>query len=669
MKIGIGIDTGGTYTDAVVLDFDSRTILGSSKALTTKEDLSLGILAVLDALPSELLHQAAVLALSTTLATNACVEDKGGQAKLAFFGGDIEILDKYGAEYGLPPSSDIYIQESFTDFSGDIEREPDWDLFRSQIASEFSGLDGVGIIEMNALVNSAVVEKRAKEVFASQSDTTVVCGHQLFNELNSLQRASGTLLNARLFPVIREFIAAIKAAMRQRDIDAAVVIVRSDGSLMSEEFTSLRPVETLLCGPAASVIGSAYLTNQKNSVVVDMGGTTTDIALISKGLPYMVSEGVSIGKWRTFVNGLYIKTVGLGGDSAVRYRGMHLVLEDFRVVPFCVAAQKHPQIVDNLRFLLAKRHRHSKFLYEHYLLLREIDDDSRYNDEEKLFCAGLKGGPKPIREAADSVPGKDIYSLDVSRLLKEGVVQLIGLTPTDIMHIRGDYTDYCVEAATLAAEFVAANLMISLSELCDAVYDEVKRKLYSNIVQALLENKDQRYLRQGVGDEVKRFIDESYELAKTGFKHDFISIQFNTDYALTGVGAPIHLFLPDVAKMLGAQAVIPQHYEVANALGAVVGNVFVELAVEIFPNYSKEAIDDYTVFGVEETKTFRNREAAEQFAMAEAQKGARKEAARRGAVGEVRVTCELRETITEAVDCPVYLGAKAVAQAVGSVGL
>ena len=85
MKTGIGIDTGGTYTDAVIFDFESKAILGTSKALTTKDDLTTGILEALDALPIDLLRAAEIVSLSTTLATNACVEDKGGLAKLIFF--------------------------------------------------------------------------------------------------------------------------------------------------------------------------------------------------------------------------------------------------------------------------------------------------------------------------------------------------------------------------------------------------------------------------------------------------------------------------------------------------------------------------------------------------------------------------------------------------------
>lgn len=84
MKIAIGVDTGGTYTDAVLYDFDEKKILAGAKALTTKEDLCIGIANALDALPQELFARVRMVSLSTTLATNACVENKGGNAKLIF---------------------------------------------------------------------------------------------------------------------------------------------------------------------------------------------------------------------------------------------------------------------------------------------------------------------------------------------------------------------------------------------------------------------------------------------------------------------------------------------------------------------------------------------------------------------------------------------------------
>lgn len=665
MKLGVGIDTGGTYTDAVVFDFDDRVVLGTAKALTTKADLSVGILEAVDGLPLDLVRRADIISLSTTLATNACVEDKGGRAKLIFFGGDRKVIDEVGGKYGLPASDDILILESFSKFSGEVEREPDWDLFRSRLDEGFGVWDGVGIIEMNAVRNGAVVERKAKEIFRERSDIPVVCGHELFSELNCLQRGASTLLNAGLFPVISEFLKAVKRALICRGIGAPLVIVRSDGSLMSEESALFRPVDTLLCGPAASAIGGTFLTDNPNSIIVDMGGTTTDIALVNDGVPVTVTDGVSIGKWKTFVDGLYVKTFGLGGDTAIHYDGNRLFLEDYRVVPLCVAAKRFPGVIGRLKELQLRKH--TEFLYEHVMLMKDIGDGSRYSDEERAFCAALKDGPLIISEAAKAV-GKDIYTLNVKRLLKDGVVLFCGLTPTDIMHIKGDFNGYDGEASRLGAEFAAFNLDVSVSEFCDLVYDEVKRKLYLNIVTALLENRYPDYKKYGVNRDVERFIDDNFRAALNGRGSKLLSTMFRTDFTLVGIGAPIGIFLDEVADMLGTHAVIPEHHEVANALGAVIGSVRASFSVEIKPVTSMEGNKGFMVFGSGGKQAFEDREEAIEFAVREATEGVKAEAVKRGAKGSLTVTSEVHGNDAQARDCSVYLGTTVTAYATGSFG-
>ena len=665
MKIGIGIDTGGTYTDAAIYDFDSGEILGTAKSLTTKQDLSIGILGAIDGLPAHLAKQAAMISLSTTLATNACVEDKGGRAKLLFFGGDAAVLDRFGAKYGLPPADEISIQDCETTFSGEILRQPDWAAFTREISQGYDVWDGVGIIETNAIRNGAEIEKKAKTLFQQYNQIPVVCAHELFAELNCLQRASSTLLNARLFPVIQEFLDAVKKALALRGICAELVIVRSDGSLMNEAFAAVRPVETLLCGPAASAMGGMYLADCKDCMIVDMGGTTTDLALVRDGLPVTVTDGISIGKWKTFVDGLYVKTFGLGGDSAIHYDGSRLVVEEYRVMPLCVAAKAYPRVLANLQQISIRRH--TKFLYEHYLLVRDIAQSNRYTDDEKAFCAALTDGPLLVSQAAEAV-GKDVYNLHIDRLLRDGVVQVCGLTPTDIMHLKGDFDTYCTEAARLGAAFVAYNLDTTVEKLCDRVYDEIKRKLYFHIVEALLEHANAGYMKNGINDDVAHLIDQAYQAAKSGVQDDVLSMPFQTKLALVGVGAPIHIFLQDVAAMLGTRAVCPKHHEVANALGAIVGSISAVCSVEIRPNYGPGGVTGYTVYGTEENRIFEELEQAVAFAEQQARARARKQAVSRGAKGALTVTVAVKGRDAAARGCNIYLGTTVVARAVGAVG-
>lgn len=668
MKIGIGIDTGGTYTDAVAYDFDGKTILGSAKALTTKNDLTVGILNALDEFPREMLRQAEIISLSTTLATNACVEDKGGNAELIFFGGDKKVIDELGGKYGLPKSDNIYIQESFTRFSGDIERELDWKTFENAITRSYENCDGIGIVEIFAMKNGAVVEKKAKELFMKKHNIPVVCGHELFSQLNCLQRASSTLLNAGLFPVIKEFINSIKEAMTQRDMTASVVIVRSDGSLMSEEFAYIRPVETLLCGPAASVIGGNKLAGEPNSVIIDMGGTTTDIVLVKNNIPVKVTDGVCVGKWRTYVDGLYVKTFGLGGDSAIHYRGSSVFLEDYRVVPLCSAAAQYPQIIDNLRELADSGQTHHKFLHEHYILIKDISGSPRYTDEEKRICGILKNSPLILKDLSCAL-GNDNYTVNnISRLIKDGIVQICGFTPTDIMHIKGDFTSYSKEAALFGAKFVSRNIGITVDELCGVIYDQIKRKIFINTVKVMLENIYPEYLKHGVNPDAEQFINYSYDNALINPEQNIFKIIFKTDFKLVGIGAPIHIFLHDIAELLGTEAVVAPYYEVANAFGAIAGNILVTHSIEIKPIYEPSGLSGYTVFGNDENKTFGAMEEAEEFAVKEAETGAYKEAVRRGAAGDISVTVNFNKNEPDIKDGKFYLGTTVVATAVGIMG-
>ena len=235
MRVGIGIDTGGTYTDAVVYDFIERKLVCSAKAQTTREDLSVGIGNALDGLPLDLVRRGEMISLSTTLATNACVENRGGRAKLLFIGVDRKIADWVRSRLWLSRSlrNCSFRVESATPGGVDCQRTRLGGLSSPEAKAWIRDACAVGIVDIDAMDNSAVLEKKAKELITGKYAVPVVCGHELFSDLNSLKRGSSILLNARLIPLIGEFLHATKSALERRAITAPVVIVRSDGSLMS----------------------------------------------------------------------------------------------------------------------------------------------------------------------------------------------------------------------------------------------------------------------------------------------------------------------------------------------------------------------------------------------------------------------------------------------------
>ncbi|MBC5648987.1 hydantoinase/oxoprolinase family protein [Christensenella tenuis] len=647
MKLGIGIDTGGTYTDAVIYDFNSKKILAAAKALTTKEDLSVGIENAMGGLDSKYFDQVSFVSLSTTLATNACIENKGGRAKLLFLGVEKRVLDWVGEDYGLHAGDEIYCCEHKSRYDGEITDQPDWPLLLEDTRKWLRDADGLGIVELYAMKNGAVFERKAKQIFSDQYAFPIVCGHELFSELNSLQRGASTLLNAKLVPVIQEFLAAIKTVLAKKGITAPVVIVRSDGTLMSEEFSRLRPVETILCGPAASVLGGVQLADEQNSMIIDMGGTTTDISLVKDGAPVRVKDGVSIGKWRTFVKGVFIDTFGLGGDSAVRLGDSGLMVDTRRVTPMCVASKRWPNITGDLRALLESNRVHATLpLHEFFYLVRDIPDPANYSENELAFCAALRERPLLMTEATEAT-GLDVYTLNTERLEREGIVMRCGLTPTDIMHIKGDFSEYDAQASRLAAQFVIKSLYAhaddtcSMEEFCEMVYDLVKKKLYQNIVRILLQDKFSQIKKDGLSGQLEMLISESWEINKRAHDTGYTDFDFSTNATLVGIGAPTHIFLPDVAKALGTKCVIPENAGVANAIGAIVGSVSATATIEVRPNHTPGGIEDYTVLGTEKNTTVDELEEAVQIASEEAAAAAKAEARRRGVLGKVDIHVEV----------------------------
>jgi N-methylhydantoinase A/oxoprolinase/acetone carboxylase beta subunit len=678
MKLGIGIDTGGTYTDAVVYSFEQRRILHSAKALTTKSDLSIGIGNALDALPAEELNQAELISLSTTLGTNACVEDKGGRAKLIFIGLRKETVAELGGEYGLPGADKIFFLDGGCNLTGEVVMEPDWSRLAHDGAGWFEDAEAIGIVELLAMKNP-VVEQRAKEYVEEYFRKPVFCGHELFSDLNSLQRGSSTLLNARLIPVIEEFLSSIRTALAKRNIVSPVVIVRSDGSLMCDRFAAVRPVETLLCGPAASVIGAMELSGEKDCIVIDMGGTTTDIALVKDGIPLKVDDGVKVGRWRTFVKGVNIDTFGLGGDSAIRYDFYdNLVLSQARVIPLSVAAARWPQVTEKLKELVGSGKTSTHPLHEFYCLVKDIPDKRNYSEAEMRFCAALRDGPLCLLDAARAM-GTDVYNMNTHQLERENVVMRCGLTPTDMMHLKGDFDHYDQYSAGLGASYVAACMKITPGQLADRVYDKVKETIYIHIVRMLLAERFPEFKKDGPGKELEIMIVENWRKARIGSYAGFLDYRFTTPAVLVGIGAPIHVFLPDVAQALGTRCVIPEDAGVANALGAIVGNISVTSEIEIRPVFDVVAdqplegpakASSYIVFGRSGRLHAFGEEEAVRIAVEEAMAAAREEAMRRGATGDITVISDTKYMSAKSrLDGDMILGIKVVATAIGGMVL
>ena len=355
MKLALGIDTGGTYTDAALVDLDAGKVLASAKALTTYADLAVGISSAVDRLFSgdraAAAAEVSLVGLSTTLATNAIVESRHGRACLVLIGYDQELLERYQLKSRLVVDDLVFIAGGH-DAQGEEAVPLDLDALKEAVARR-PGVEAFAVSGYFSVRNPAH-ELKAKALIEQLSGKAVSCGHELSQRLDSVTRATTTALNATLIPIIKELIGKVRQSLVSHGLESRLMVVKGDGSLVDAEWAAKRPVETVLSGPAASVVGAAHLAGlgreQTGSLwVLDMGGTTSDMALLEGGRPALNQKGADVGGWRTLVEAVEVRTVGLGGDSQVALKAQGgFEIRPRRVIPICRLASEHPQILGEL---------------------------------------------------------------------------------------------------------------------------------------------------------------------------------------------------------------------------------------------------------------------------------------------------------------------------------
>ena len=631
--IAIGIDTGGTCTDAVLYDLSEKRVLSFAKSPTTHGRLEDGITAALRSLDQDLVKEADYVSLSTTLATNACVEGKGCRAKLILIGIDEKTFRFSAGRNGLNDLS-VVLRCDRKD-PADPMSEPDWDKLFEYTDGWLRDAEGLGVVEFNSPKSGAVAETEAKKRMTERYGIPVISGSELFSDLNMFKRGSGALLNARLVPIIKDFLKAVKTSLKELGIEAPIAVVRSDASVMNEESARDYPVETILCGPAASVLGSMHLAGSRNAVIVDMGGTTTDIAVVRNGEPVTADGGISIGGWKTFVKGMKIETIGLGGDTRVHVDIGKIKLDEIRVEPLSMTALKFPEIKD----MMSRAVNRVSFMdsmppCEFYYCEKESGEG--LSVKEKLILDTIGDG---IISAEDLSKKTDISMYDIAplrRLISEGVIRKCGVTPTDMMHAAGDFTAYDAEAGKLAAEYTAMACfdeddIKSPADAIDRVYDMVRKRMYIHVASVLLKERYPALKGEEPGRQIMSVLSDDWDSIRDRRK-EIAGMNVRTDAALIGIGAPVHLFIKEVAAALGTECVLPPYAGVANAIGAVAGSIETEVTVRI--GYEKDddnpMIRRYVVYAGPDIKIFETWDEAVEAAGEYASGKAIEDAERRG---------------------------------------
>jgi N-methylhydantoinase A/oxoprolinase/acetone carboxylase beta subunit len=259
MGVFLGVDTGGTYTDAVILDPAADRVIGTAKALTSRQDLAVGIGQAVDAALARsgvAAGDVAMVALSTTLATNALVEGQGGRVALVFIGFDAG--DEARAGLAEAMGGDPVIRLAGGHSHAGTEAAPlDIDALSRAVAEVAPGVVGFAVAARFATRNPAH-ELAARAAIRAATGRPVTCSHELSASLNGPKRALTAVLNARLIGMIDRLVSRLRTPPGGADRHhAPLMVVRGDGALISAAMVRERPIETILSGPAASIVGPA----------------------------------------------------------------------------------------------------------------------------------------------------------------------------------------------------------------------------------------------------------------------------------------------------------------------------------------------------------------------------------------------------------------------------
>ncbi len=144
-------------------------------------------------------------------------------------------------------------------------------------------------------------------------------GHQISGNLNFPRRIATTFLNTTIRPIHKKFFEAVKKSLEKKGLSVPIHILKADGGTMSIEASINFPGQSILSGPAASVMGAiAFASEEEDTVVLDIGGTTTDIAVLINRAPLLEPLGITLGPYKTLIRSLETCSIGVGGDSVVR---------------------------------------------------------------------------------------------------------------------------------------------------------------------------------------------------------------------------------------------------------------------------------------------------------------------------------------------------------------
>ncbi len=585
----LGIDTGGTFTDAAILDEATETVVAKAKAPTTHGDLLIGVREAMAAATAQIdVADVALVSVSTTLATNALVEGTGEPACLITMGFSALELEKAGV---ADVAGDCVLRSLNGGHNAHGGAIADLDLAEAdRLLDELDGsVSGFAIASQFSVRNPAH-ELALRDHIVEQTGKPVTCSHELSAQLGGPRRALTALLNARLIGMIAHLIDAVQQSMLALSIDAPLMIVRGNGTLVSAAFAAKRPIETVLSGPAASVIGAQHLAAVDSGLIIDIGGTTTDIAVVAEGIANTTVSGALVAGHRTMVEAVDMVTVGIGGDSEIRIDSRAkegpIVLGPQRAIPLSRLALDHfDLVIDTLERQLREAPRQATDARLLVLVAADHDDPDDpsggtrgevLDEREAAIIAALAEGPRPV--AAIAATGLQINAIE--RLRNRGLVRVATFTPTDALELlrpadqarpKGEHQAALLGAQALARQTRSNGALIAANAdaFAQMVLDQLVREA-SDVVLDVALGAD-----GFAGSELSR---SALATAGIAGHRGLVSVDVSLAAPIVAIGAPAHAYLPLVGEQVAGTngvngVVVPEHADVANAIGSVVGQV------------------------------------------------------------------------------------------------
>jgi len=562
MDLGLGFDTGGTFTDAAIVDLTTMKVIAKAKSPTTYEDLSIGIIGALDKVigqPGVNLADIKMIGLSTTLATNSLLQGKGGEVGLIGIGWKPE------PDWTLGCKRSRFIKGGADSIGRTAEAMDDAEL-KAAIEEVSEGVDAIVVSGLFSVCNG-MQEMAARDAVIRETRLPVIMGQSLTMDLGIHERTVTAILNAKLLPIINDFLDSMERSISSRKIDARIFVFKGDGGLMSLETAKQRPVEMVLSGPAASLMGGKALAHADKCIVVDMGGTSTDIAVLDDGFPRLNNEGAIVGRWRTRVKGIDIWTCGLGGDSIIRADGRGAItIGPERVVPLAMASVKYPTLTE-------------KIIKENELNLY-LPNTTKFPEglsqkESKALKYVMTNAPCTLYDAMCGCPEIPVVEYILDALRSRGLVIRTGLTPTDLLHANGKYVVGDANASNAGIAQMAGKMLIPSEQLVPMLADLVVTRVGEEIVKKGLVDAGGD-LPEGKGFDM---------LLRASAGHGDLGgvlIRARPDRLIVGIGAPAEEFIKPLESRMDCKVVVPEGHEVGNAVGAVCSQVTESIMVQVF---------------------------------------------------------------------------------------